>query len=263
VKLTTLFRRFWIVAAAVAVVCALQALPGAIAAVAADGGGEGAGGAPGPAAGAPGALDAALAPAPGGENTMSSRAERRRIRRWQRTQRLEGAGVDGGAPHDGGWARILPHDGGVRPSVPAPPIVARPTPPAPPPPPPGPAASSATLPLTDLGFNSCRKISSGKRVVKPNLKPDIDLPELVAWISSITCKTFVLPGHLSAGGKKITLITQGMMTPREAYAAFLSALDSVGLTVEKGPGYYRIIETAKAKSSSMPVYGFDGRPTER
>lgn len=255
-KLASLFRRLWIVAAAVAVVGALQALPGAIAAVAADADAESAGGAAGP---APGPPDAALAPAPGGENTMSSRAERRRIRRWQHTQRLEGAAVDGGVPRDGGWARIVQHDGGVRPPVAAKPIVAPPAPP----PPAGPAASSATLPVTDLGFNTCRKVPSGKRAVKANLKPDTDLPELVAWISSITCKTFVLPGQLSASGKKITLVTQGTMTPKEAYAVFLSALDSVGLTVEKGPGYYKVIETAKAKSSSTPVYGFDGRPTER
>jgi hypothetical protein len=257
VKLGSLFRRLWIVAAAVAVVGALQALPGAIAAVAADAGGENAGGTAPP---APGPLDAALAPAPGGDNTVSSRADRRRIRRWKHTQGLQNA--DGGAPHDGGWARIVPHDGGVRPPVVAPPVVAPPVA-APPAPPPGPAASSATLPITELGFNTCHKVAAGKRVVKPNLKPDVDLPELVAWISSITCKTFVLPGHLSAGGKKVTLITQGMLTPKEAYAAFLSALDSLGLTVEKGPGYYKIIETAKAKSSSMPVYGFDGQPTER
>ena len=42
-----------------------------------------------------------------------------------------------------------------------------------------------------------------------NLKPEVELPELVAWISSITCKSFVLPGHLSAGGKKLTFVTQG------------------------------------------------------
>jgi hypothetical protein len=52
-----------------------------------------------------------------------------------------------------------------------------------------------------------------------------------------------------------------MMTRDEAYAAFLSALDTNGLTVTRGPGFYKIIETAKAKSASVPVYGFDGRPT--
>jgi hypothetical protein len=94
-----------------------------------------------------------------------------------------------------------------------------------------------------------------------NLKPEVELPELVAWISSITCKSFVLPGHLSAGGKKLTFVTQGTMTPNEAYSAFLSALDSIGLTVQRAHGYYTIIETAKAKTGSVPVYGFDGKPT--
>ena len=113
--------------------------------------------------------------------------------------------------------------------------------------------------MTELGFNTCRKVPAGKRAVKVNLKPEVELPELVAWISSITCKSFVIPGHLSAGGKKITLVTQGAMTPKEAFGAFLTALDSVGLTVEHGPGYLKIIETSKAKSSSLPIYGFDGR----
>jgi general secretion pathway protein D len=124
-----------------------------------------------------------------------------------------------------------------------------------------PTGPSTSSPVTDLGFNTCRKIPPGKRAVKVTLKPEVELPELVAWISSITCKSFVIPGHLSAGGKKITLVTQGAMSPREAYVAFLSALDSVGLTVEYGPGYLKIIETSKAKSAALPVYGFDGRAT--
>jgi hypothetical protein len=52
------------------------------------------------------------------------------------------------------------------------------------------------------------------------------------------------------------------MTRDEAYSTFLSALDTVGLTVEKGPGYYKIIETSKAKSAGLPVYGFDGKPAK-
>jgi type II secretory pathway component GspD/PulD (secretin) len=133
----------------------------------------------------------------------------------------------------------------------APPVPA--TPPA--------AATPAAPPVTDLGFNTCQKIPRGKRVVKMNLKPDIELTELIAWISSITCKSFVLPGHLSGGGKKVTIVSQGPMTKDEAFAAFLTALDTLGLTVERGQGYLRIIETAKAKTSSTPVFGFDGQPT--
>jgi general secretion pathway protein D len=145
------------------------------------------------------------------------------------------------------------------PRPPPPPIV---TPPPPPPPPPPTPTGPSALPVTpDQPFNTCQKIPSGKRSVKANLKPEVELPELVAWISSVTCKAFVLPGHLSQG-KKVTFIAQGMMTPQEAYAAFLTALDANGLTVEKGPGFYKIIEAAKAKSASVPVYDFDGRPTQ-
>ena len=108
-------------------------------------------------------------------------------------------------------------------------------------------------------FNTCKKVPPGKRVVKMNLKPDAELADLIAWISSITCKPFVLPGHITAAGKKITIVAPSIMTREEAYASFLNALDSIGLTVERSSGFLKIIETGKAKSSSLPVYGFDGQ----
>jgi hypothetical protein len=243
-------------AAAIAalLVCALAAFSGA--AVSADGGGESPVAPPDAAVAAP-----PLAGAPDGG---TSRNDRRRVRHLKRFgfpgQTVDaGANVDAGA-HDGAPMRLAARDAGVRPFVPPPPVVA-PRPP-PPPPPPQPTGPSTSLPVTEMGFNTCQKLPAGKRAVKINLKPDVELPELVAWISSITCKSFVLPGHLSAGGKKLTFVTQGTMTPKEAYATFLIALDSIGLTVEKGTGYYKIIETAKAKSGAVPVYGFDGKPAQ-
>jgi hypothetical protein len=56
-------------------------------------------------------------------------------------------------------------------------------------------------------------------------------------------------------------VAPGTMTPEEAYAAFLNALDAIGLAVERAPGYLKIIETAKAKSAPVPIYDFKGRPT--
>ena len=52
------------------------------------------------------------------------------------------------------------------------------------------------------------------------------------------------------------------MTRERSYATFLNALDSIGLTVERSHGYYKIIEASKAKSGSVPVYGFDGKPAQ-
>jgi hypothetical protein len=126
------------------------------------------------------------------------------------------------------------------------------------PPPVEPGAS----PPTDIPFNVCNKVPAGKRVIKMNLKPEVELPELVAWISSVTCKRFVIPGHISAGGKKLTVVAPALLTRDEAYAAFLNALDTIGLTVEGSTSFLRIIETSRAKSAAVPVYGFDGRPAQ-
>ncbi len=106
--------------------------------------------------------------------------------------------------------------------------------------------------------DSCRKFPAGKRIVKLNLKPDTELADLVAWISSITCKQFILPGNVASTSKKVTIYAPQLITPEEAYRLFLDALDSVGLTVERTGRFVQIIETAKAKSSPIPFYGSDG-----
>src|SRR5262249_29545902 len=88
-----------------------------------------------------------------------------------------------------------------------------------------------------------------------NLKPDTDLGDLISWISSITCRQFLLPGTIPANSKKVTVVAPQLITPEEAYRLFLAALDSVGLTVQPSGKFLRIIETLKAKSNSIPFYG--------
>ena len=106
-------------------------------------------------------------------------------------------------------------------------------------------------------FNSCKKFPAGKRIVKLNLKPDTELGDLISWISSITCKQFLLPGTIPANSKKVTIVAPQLITPEEAYRLFLAALDSVGLTVQPAGKFLRIIETLKAKSAPIPLYGED------
>ena len=114
-------------------------------------------------------------------------------------------------------------------------------------------APSATEPMhLPRGADVCKKVPPGKRVVRLRLKPDANLGDLVAWISSITCKSFLVPGTIPADSKKVTIIAPGVMTPEEAYGVFLNALDSVGLTVEPSDWFLRIIETSSAKSHAIP-----------
>jgi general secretion pathway protein D len=118
----------------------------------------------------------------------------------------------------------------------------------------GPASGSTQL-IGEKDFNTCKKFPAGKRIVKLNLKPDTELGDLIAWISSISCKQFLLPGTIPANSKKVTVVAPELITPEEAYRLFLGALDSVGLTVSQEGKFFRIIETVKAKTSSIPLYG--------
>lgn len=105
----------------------------------------------------------------------------------------------------------------------------------------------------------CRRLPSGRPIVKLNLKPETDIVDLTAWISSITCRQFLVPGTVLANTKKVTVYAPQLITPEGAYQLFLSALDSVGLTVQESGRFLRIIETAKAKSTAVPLYGFAGQ----
>ncbi|MFL5304696.1 MAG: type II secretion system secretin GspD [Polyangia bacterium] len=127
----------------------------------------------------------------------------------------------------------------------------------------GAAAGTGTTDVTggtvvgEKEFNSCKKFPAGKRIVKLNLKPDTELGDLISWISSITCKQFLLPGTIPSNSKKVTIVAPELITPEEAYRLFLGALDSVGLTVQPDGKVLRIIETANAKTSPIPLFGMD------
>lgn len=117
--------------------------------------------------------------------------------------------------------------------------------------------------FVDQDFNSCRKLPGRKRLVKVNLKPDTDVDDLIAWISSITCREFVWSETIAAHNKKVTIVAPLLMTPRQAFDLFLDALDSIGLTVEPSGTFWRVIETHKVKSTPIPLYGWDGRRLTR
>ena len=101
---------------------------------------------------------------------------------------------------------------------------------------------------------ACRKLPAGRRVVRLNLKPNTDINDLVAWISAVTCKQFLLPSTLGAG-KTVTVFAPQPITPEEAYRLFLDALDSVGLAIYPSGPFLRVVEVAAAKTSPIPVIG--------
>ena len=110
--------------------------------------------------------------------------------------------------------------------------------------------AAAARPAND--GDACRRLPEGKRL-KLNLKPNTDLVDLVSWISAITCKQFIIPGSIPPQSKTVTIVAPQSITVAEAYALFLDALESVGLTVYQSGPALRVIETAKIRFSPIPV----------
>jgi general secretion pathway protein D len=102
-------------------------------------------------------------------------------------------------------------------------------------------------------FNQCKKLPPGKRIVKFNFKPDTDIADIVAWISSISCTQFLVAGSVLQQ-KKVTILSPQLITPEEAYRLFLAAMESVGLTVEPMGKFLRIFETGRARFTNLPFY---------
>ena len=115
---------------------------------------------------------------------------------------------------------------------------------------PKPAAKDGVLP-GEREFNECVKVPA-RRKIKVTLKPDSDLKDLVAWISSMTCKKFIVSSTLRA--QKVTLISPRPVSAATAYRAFLSALDVMGLTVVASGEYLKVIQGNWAIQSQIPTY---------
>ncbi len=92
-----------------------------------------------------------------------------------------------------------------------------------------------------------------------NSKISVDFEEaplydVLKFIACITQRNYLLGTNMKQG-KSVTILSTTPVTVYEAYKAFLSALDINGLTVIPSGPFYKIIETAKAKSEPVPIFG--------
>ncbi len=115
------------------------------------------------------------------------------------------------------------------------------------------AEASAELPVPgeDEALYSCKTRTGAVAVT---LKPETELKDLVAWVSSFTCKNFILDPRIVSTGKKVTVIAPNKMTASEAYRVFLVALSTINLTIVPKGGIARIVDAPSAKKETVPLY---------
>lgn len=90
---------------------------------------------------------------------------------------------------------------------------------------------------------------------------DADLAELVRVIAQLTGKRFIFGGKVK--NIKATVYSPQKVTVNEAYQAFLSILETNGLTVVPHGRFLKIIETNAVANQGTPIYGAaQGAPAE-
>jgi general secretion pathway protein D len=81
---------------------------------------------------------------------------------------------------------------------------------------------------------------------------DADLPDLIRAIGNITGKRFIIGSKVRS--IKTTIYSPTKVTPAEAYSAFLSVLETNGMTVVPSGRYLKVEESAGAATSPLPTY---------
>lgn len=98
--------------------------------------------------------------------------------------------------------------------------------------------------------------------VSVTFKPETELKDLIAWAMGFTCRNFLLDPRIVSTGKKVTVMAPVQMSQQEAWSLFLASLSTMGLTVVPKGNVLRIVESATAKTETVPIYKQGGVPNQ-
>jgi general secretion pathway protein D len=99
----------------------------------------------------------------------------------------------------------------------------------------------------DADFD-CKEVKSNTKV-QPNFE-NADIKEVIEWISTTTCKRFIISEKVKGG--RITIMSPVAVSATEAYRAFEAALAANGLAVVQEGKYLKLVE-AKEKGANFRI----------
>ena len=117
-----------------------------------------------------------------------------------------------------------------------------------------PAGNGSGAPATSSDDQPVYVCKHASGTVAVNFKPESELKDLITWAMGFTCKNFILDPRIVSTGKKVTVIAPNKMSATDAYRLFLASLSTMGLTVVPKGNALRIVESATAKSETVPIY---------
>ncbi len=89
--------------------------------------------------------------------------------------------------------------------------------------------------------------------IKINMQ-ETNIRSFIEWIAKATDKNFIIDPRVTG---KVTVISNGAMTPEEAYRVFLSVLQVHGFSAIESDSAVKVIPDANAKQSGVPLVGDD------
>jgi len=123
-------------------------------------------------------------------------------------------------------------------------------------------AWAADVPPVELAeaLLACKKLPADKRL-RLTLHGEVGAQELVAALAPLSCKPIVIGGAALHGGK-VSIEAPDLLSPAEATRLLISAIDSLGLSIEAAGGTYRVVDSARGREIATELVDGERRARE-
>jgi len=108
-------------------------------------------------------------------------------------------------------------------------------------------------------FLGCNKYPESKKF-RWGVRGEVGVSELVASLGEISCQTIIVGPQVATRAGKVTLEVPDLLTASEVYRLFHSALEVLGLTVERSGKALKIVDASRGKEVSQPLAAGQSTP---
>jgi general secretion pathway protein D len=113
---------------------------------------------------------------------------------------------------------------------------------------------------TEEELFGCAKVPAGKRF-KWSVRGEVGVTELVASLGQMSCQAIVVGPGVTGRAGKVALEVPDLLTAGEVHRIFLSSLETLGLTIERSGGLWKVVDAGRAKEVSAPLAADDATPS--
>jgi hypothetical protein len=116
----------------------------------------------------------------------------------------------------------------------------------------------------EVPLYACRQAAANSKL-SVQFSPETSVIDLATWVTGFTCKNIVIDAEVRARVPRVTILAPAKMTPKQALALFVDAVEATGLVVQQkkdtiiiklGPKMPRscpsVADTATAGTTSAP-----------